>query len=163
MKFTPRYCKCGSWCLLWIRLLNLTKLKTSDSEYDVYPCEYTSICLWRINKLIAKVPVTFASRLLGLYSFTKQTDVLPEDFVKSRSREIGCYHDRIALWWRHQMETFSALLALCAGNSSVTGEFPAQRPVTRSFDVFFDMCLNKWLDKQSWGWWCETPSCSLWL
>ena len=40
-------------------------------------------------------------------------------------------------WWRHQMETFSALLALCAGNSPVPGEFPAQRPVTRSFHVFF--------------------------
>ena len=38
-------------------------------------------------------------------------------------------------WWRHQMETFSALLAICAGNSPVHGEFPAQRPVTRSFDV----------------------------
>ena len=38
-------------------------------------------------------------------------------------------------WWRHQMETFSALLARCAGNSPVSGEFPAQRPVTRSFDV----------------------------
>ena len=41
------------------------------------------------------------------------------------------------------METFSALLALYAGNSPVTGEFPAQRPVTRSFDVFFDLRLNK--------------------
>ena len=39
-------------------------------------------------------------------------------------------------WWRHQMEAFSALLALCARNSPVTGEFPAQRPVTRSIDVF---------------------------
>ena len=41
-------------------------------------------------------------------------------------------------WWRHQMETFFALLAICAGNSPVPGEFPAQRPVTRTFDVFFD-------------------------
>ena len=39
--------------------------------------------------------------------------------------------------WRHQMETLSALLTLCAGNSPVTGEFPSQRPVTRSFDGFF--------------------------
>ena len=46
-------------------------------------------------------------------------------------------------WWRHEMETFSALLAICAGNSPVPGEFPAQRPVTRSFDVFFDLRLNK--------------------
>ena len=60
--------------------------------------------------------------------------------------------------WRHQMETFSALLALCAGNSPVTGEFPSQRPVTRSFDVFFDLRLNKRLSKQWWGWWFETPS-----
>ena len=65
-------------------------------------------------------------------------------------------------WWRHQMKTFAALLALCAGNSPVTGEFPAQRPVTRSFHVFFDLRLNKRLSKQSWGWWFETPSRSLW-
>ena len=65
-------------------------------------------------------------------------------------------------WWRHQMETFSALLAFCAGNSPVTGEFPAQRPVTRSFDVFFDLCLKKHrFSKQSWGWWFETLSRSL--
>ena len=60
------------------------------------------------------------------------------------------------------METFPALLALCAGNSPVTGEFPAQRPVTRSFDVFFDLRLNKRLSKQSRDWWFETPSRSLW-
>ena len=41
------------------------------------------------------------------------------------------------------METFSALLAICVGNSPVPGEFPSQRPVTRSFDVFFDLDLNK--------------------
>ena len=56
----------------------------------------------------------------------------------------------------------SALLALCAGNSPVTGEFPSQRPVTRSFDVFFDLRPNKRLSKQSWSWWFETPSRSLW-
>ena len=49
-------------------------------------------------------------------------------------------------WWCHQMEKFSALLAFVR---ELTGEFPAQRPVTRIFDVFFDMCLNKWLSKQS--------------
>ena len=66
------------------------------------------------------------------------------------------------LWWRHQMETFSALLALCAGKSPVTDEFPSQRPVTRSFGVFFDQRLNKCLSKHSWGSWFETPSHPLW-
>ena len=60
------------------------------------------------------------------------------------------------------MEPFSALLALCVGNSQVTGEFPSQRPVTRSFAVFFHLCLNKRLSKQSLGWRFETSSCSLW-
>ena len=47
-------------------------------------------------------------------------------------------------WWRHEMETFSALLTNCAENSPVpAGEFPVQRPVTRSFDVFCDLRLNK--------------------
>ena len=50
------------------------------------------------------------------------------------------------------METFSAPWALCAGNSPVTGEFSAQRPVPWSFDVFFDLRLNKRLSKQSRGW-----------
>ena len=65
-------------------------------------------------------------------------------------------------WWRHQMETFSALLASCAGNSPVTGEFPAQRPVTRNLDLFFGLRLNKQSNKQSWDWWFEMPSCSSW-
>ena len=60
------------------------------------------------------------------------------------------------------MKTFSVLLALCARNSPVTGEFPAQRPVTRSFYVFFDLRLDKRLGKQWWGWWFETPARQLW-
>ena len=68
----------------------------------------------------------------------------------------------LSTWWRHQMETYSALLAICAGNSPVTGEFPTQRPVTQSFDVFFHLSLIKRLNKQSRGWWFETPSRPLW-
>ena len=52
---------------------------------------------------------------------------------------------------------------LVCGNSLVTGEFPSQMPVTRSFDVFFYLRLNKRLSKQSGGWWFETPARSLWL
>ena len=62
-----------------------------------------------------------------------------EYVISVRSAELS--------WWRHRMETFSALLAICAGNSPVPGEFPTQRPVTRSFDVFFDLRLNKRLSK----------------
>ena len=72
-----------------------------------------------------------------------------------------CLFDYMA-WWRHQMETFSALLAFCAGNSPVTGEFPSQRPMMRSYDVIFELRFNKALSKQSWGSWFETLSHPLW-
>ena len=48
------------------------------------------------------------------------------------------------------------------GEFTGLGEFPTQRPVTRSFDVFSDLRLNKRLSKQPWGWWFETLSCPLW-
>ena len=60
------------------------------------------------------------------------------------------------------METFSASLALCAGIAPVTCEFPSQRPVMGGLDVLLDLCLNKRLSKQSWGWWFETTSHQLW-
>ena len=60
------------------------------------------------------------------------------------------------------METFSTLLAICGGNSAVTSEFPAQKPVTPSFNVFFDLHLNTRLSKQSWRRWFETLSHTLW-
>ena len=65
-------------------------------------------------------------------------------------------------WWRHQMKAFSVLLVICAGNSPVTSKLPAQRPVMRSFDLYFDLRRNEWLSKQWWGWWFETPSRPLW-
>ena len=94
---------------------------------------------------------------------------LPKSYVDINSLHVGCVNSLkpcdaydICSWWRHQVETFSALLAICAGNSPVHGEFPAQRPVTRSFDVFFDLRPNKRLSKHSRGWWFETLLCPLW-
>ena len=64
--------------------------------------------------------------------------------------------------WRHQMETFAALLTLCEENTPFTGGFPSPRPVTRRFKFLFDLRLDKRLSKQSRRWWFETPSRSLW-
>ena len=65
----------------------------------------------------------------------------------------------VQTWWRHQMEAVSASLVFYAGNSPVAGEFPSQRqgPVTRSFDVFFDLRLNKRLSKQPVIWEAIAP------
>ena len=69
------------------------------------------------------------------------------------------------LWWsrwRHQMETCSASLTLCKGNSPVTDEFPSQRPVTWSFGILFDLHQDKRLGKPSRRRWFETRLRSLW-
>ena len=78
------------------------------------------------------------------------------EFAMARISPVVVKAQHMQAWWHHQMETFSALLALCAGNSPVTGEF--KRPVMRSFDVFFDLYLNKGLSKQFLGCWFEMPS-----
>ena len=59
-------------------------------------------------------------------------------------------------------ENISVLMAICARNPPVIGEYPSQRPLTRRFAVFFDLCLNKRLGEQWWGWWFETPLHPLW-
>ena len=89
-----------------------------------------------------------------------------ETIMKDMSHESTYYwwnnQNKASTWWRHQMETFSALLALCEGNPPVTGGFPTQGPVTRSFGVFYDLRPNKRLSKQSRRRWFETSSRSLW-
>ena len=70
---------------------------------------------------------------------------------------VGSSHHDVIKW-----KQFSALLALCAENSPFTGEFPSQKPVTRSFDVFYDLRLNKQLSKQSRRRWFEMPSHPFW-
>ena len=72
-------------------------------------------------------------------------------------------HERqgISMMMSSNGNIFTVTGYLC-GNSPVPGEVPTQRPVTRGFDVLFDVRLNQRLSKQSWGWWFERPSHSLW-
>ena len=101
----------------------------------------------------------FISSLHGIHS-SANLEYVSNEILNSKVFLLQCqlfnqYHE-YSPWWRN--EIFSALLALCAGNSPVTSEFPSQRSVTRSFDIFFDLPLSK----QSWGWWFEKTSRPLW-
>ena len=68
----------------------------------------------------------------------------------------GCRHDDV-IKWKHFLHYWPFVQGIYRWL-----EFPTQRPVTRNFDAFFDLRLNEWLSKQSWGWWFEMPSCPLW-
>ena len=82
--------------------------------------------------------------------------------ISNATWKNGYVMRRNKTWWRHQMETFAALLALCTENPPVTAGFFSHSSVARSFDVSFDRRLNKRLTKESQRRWFETPSCSLW-
>ena len=126
----------------WIRVFrspNLFKFASLTRQSDHHTIIFLAICT-KIEYFDVLLNIWIVSITQQIYHHTKQ---------------------RILSWWRHQMEIFSALMALCAGNLPLTGEFPAQRPVTCNFDVFFDLRLNKRFSRQSWGWWFETPSLPL--
>ena len=101
---------------------------------------------------ICFVSILFSKRSITIYIYIYITDSNPQV-----TEAIVGNHDGV-IKWKH----FPRYWPFCAGNSPVTGEFPAQRPVTGSFDVFCHLCLNKRLSKQSWGLWLETPSRLLW-
>ena len=119
--------------------LEVNKVATSNGAGDESSSKWRYFCFSVREARVQCIPVTlhtvnipFSER--GILHFYK-VNAKCLDMIK------------VLPWWRHQLETFSALLAICAGNSPVTGEFPAQRPVTRSFGVFFDLRLT-WIN----GW-----------
>ena len=84
--------------------------------------------------------------------------------MKGRQMEgnggIGSSFPHMGSCWRHQMETFCALLALCAGNSPVTGEFLSHSHKGQWRGALKFSLIGAWMN--GWGWWFETPSHSLW-
>ena len=81
---------------------------------------------------------------------------VPTISLRKWSTKIMIRHDDV-IKWKHFPRHWPFVRGIHR-----SGEFPTQRPVTRSFDVFFDLRLNKRLSKQPWGWWFETPSFPLW-
>ena len=136
-------------CLHWSRKWFVVWRYQAIAWTNIYSLSKV-LCVAHLKAILQEVFMNFICNICSEITFLTSLKYL------SRAYEL------ISSWWRHQMETFSALLAICAGNSPVPGEFPTQRPVTRSFDVYFDLRPNKRLSKQSWGWWFETLSCSLW-
>ena len=112
-----------------------------------YRMAFESVDTWNYQVILADQPVRMTS---------------------SSQQKLFKNHDKPKISWKktYMMTSSSGnifrIRAICVGNSLVTGEFPAQRPVTRSFDVFFDWHPNKRLSKQWWGWWYEMPLHPLW-
>ena len=120
------------------------------------------VCFLNMSYMIACSTGAFEEEMTPLFLCIQSRNVIKPStvmYVLLRNSSIHkAFYVRINRcrgqfwWWRHQMETFSALLAICAGNSPVTGEFLAQRPVTRSIDISL-ICarINDWVNNREAG------------
>ena len=116
------------------------------------------LATWGARASVAMLSIWFSWNILVLseYSGYSIIRVKPRPIVKSRKSRRD-----ILAWRRHQMETFSALLAISVGNSPVPGDSPR----TKASDTelwCFDLRLNNRLGKQLSGWLFETLSRPLW-
>ena len=94
----------------------------------------------------------------GWFNMTSEVISSIEPNCKRRTRYVL---DNRTMMTSSNGNIFRVTGHLC-GEFTGPGEFPTQRPVTRSFDVFFDLRPNKRLSKQPWCWWFETLSWSIW-
>ena len=130
--------------LVQYRELLLTRDKHVWPKWsDVFVTSNDQTCSWRKTKWSLHWVRT---QWTGYNASKSASHPIPDGQLTTALCVITEYHKnnvgQVWSWWRHQMETFSALLAICAGNSPVRGEFLAQRPVTRSFDVFICAWIN---------------------
>ena len=137
---------------------------TGEHINALYHCPFVRGILlhkWIMWKTLSCHDMTssYATRCL-LFTTTENDDdhKLPSDLWLA----VRNSRDAIRVMMTSPNGNIFRVMVYCAGHSLVTGKFPTQRPVTRSFGVFFDPRLNKRLHKQSTRWWSETPSRSLW-
>ena len=130
----------------WLRCIESSKFHRS-TLFNIYRhFTYIHLCLFFKPASIGcrlKISRAAFDRSLPLTMFSLEIRRKSRSSSESDDKDGGIYRQRGCKWWRHQTKTFSALLSLCALKPSVTGEFPSQRPVTRGFDVFFDLRSSK--------------------
>ena len=110
---------------------------------------------WRSNMRFHFLPPELLVLLIPPIAWVAETPIIKGVLYHNNSIITG------AMMTSSNENIFRVTGPLC-GEFTGPGEFPTQRPVTRSFDVFFDLRLNKRLSKQPWSWWFETPAWSLW-
>ena len=110
--------------------------------WPLFLCTWVFFRGWNQSKMYRPIWYVYTEQC-SLYGIAQRSVYVWAHPTKEHCN-VACNWLSQYAWWRNQMETFSALLAICAGNSPVPGEFPAQRPVTQKFDVLFDLRLVIW-------------------
>ena len=144
-----------AWTNSWVNNQNAGDLRRHHAHYDATVIYLKHSSGSQSADTVPLISMSICRSQLYFKSIVREHCGYGVNFdVSTKVPWQSCCHlsviNYFSTWWRHQMETFSALLApLCGEFTAVTGDFPAQRPEARSFDIFFDLRQNKRLSKQS--------------
>ena len=146
-------------CVTWLQRVKMLDAKNTIFSPEAFNDQDSENCTCPVpcDKRMFDPIITYASNSNFDMDIMLRgdTDELQSKYIRGRENHF------LSMMTSSNGNIFRVTGPLC-GEFTGPGEFPAQRPVTRSFDVFFDLRLNKRLSKQPWGWWFETPSWSLW-
>ena len=128
--------------MLVLGILILGVSKWCLAIYEVY-------CIWELLYFSVVCPT-----VVSILNHSSSSLVFHIHLLELSFCMYSLIFNTVVSCWRDRMKTFSVLLVLCEGNSPVTGEFPSQRPATRSSDLFFDLRLNNgWVNSREAGDW----------
>ena len=144
----PRELVTTMWPALRLVLCVVSSLPSPPSPVSLFPCVLISRCSSVVVMVFMICSSSIDSTTTVLHDTVKYNDIMVWATQES--------HDDVTKW-KH----FPRYWPFVRGIHQSPVNSP-HKPVTRSFDVFFDLCLNKRLSKQSRGWWFETSSSSLW-
>ena len=136
------------------------KIRNHPNMYFFTCFESVAFYVWAVLMLYPGGQISHFCERYILFCFPTLLNTLASCRCSSNFKSLIC--EPIIAWRRHQMETVSALLALCERKAQVNSRFHSHRTSYTDFDVFFDVSLNKWLNKQSRRWRFEAPGCLLW-
>ena len=122
------------------------------AKWHIFTSPAFTIGVWRLTELLYVCRLAEGYHSWQWILLSKHMAIPMCSYLDS----LGIVHDDV-IKWKHFPRYWPFVRGIHRSS-----EFPVQRPVTRSFRVFFDLHPNKRLRKQWWGWWFETPSRPVW-
>ena len=121
---------------------------------------------WHLRHILQNVKLSASNSCRNVYNvwhfYSDNRKIVLQTLLLRQWKSVKEYHQSYACMMVSSNENIFRTTGPLCEEFTGDGEFPAQRPVTQSFNVFFDLRLNKWFSKQSWGWRFEMPSHLLW-
>ena len=152
-------------CLLFTKIQYNCRLHNTKLNHVTYDHLVSTHCAWETPFLCNRPVLPWMDRLSLSWFKMTSSNINIFSFTGLLCGEFTCHCHRLSLSW---FKMTSSNVNIFSFTGLLCGEFTCHRWIhlTKGSDAelwsFFDLRLNKGLNKESSGWWLETPSCSLW-